>query len=258
MSTPFVNPLRARLAAGKPCAGMLQSMPSVHMTQLLAAGGLDWLFIDMEHGPIDIESAHAMIAATAGTACAPLVRVPWNLHWLVKPALDAGAMGIIFPMIRSAEEAEAAVRAMRYPPAGERGFGPLYAAPRFGTPLAGYVAEAERELLCVLLIEHRDAVEDIERIVAVEGVDVCLIAPFDLAMSYGHHDGPQHAEVQDGIARVEAVVQQAGLHLGGLALDGEAARAMVARGYRLIIAGIDAMAITSLTGQMCAAVHGDA
>ena len=127
-----INALKARLDADQPGVGIIVSMPSVQTTQVLANAGFDWLFIDMEHGPIDIASAHAMITATTGTRAAPLVRVPWNVHWLVKPVLDAGAMGIIFPMIRSAEEAERAVRAVRYPPRGRRGFGPFYAPLRFG------------------------------------------------------------------------------------------------------------------------------
>ena len=106
----MINPLKARLDAGKPAIGITISMPSVHVTQVLATCGFDWLFLDMEHGPIGIESVHAMITATNGTRAAPVVRVPWNVHWLAKPVLDAGAMGVIFPMIRSAADAEEAVR----------------------------------------------------------------------------------------------------------------------------------------------------
>jgi 4-hydroxy-2-oxoheptanedioate aldolase len=164
LSVATINPLKARLVAGKSAVGLLVSMPSVHATQVLAAAGFDWLFFDMEHGPIGIESAHAMITATNGTPCAPIVRVPWNVHWLVKPVLDAGAMGIIFPMIRSAADAEQAVRAVRYPPAGERGFGPFYAPARFGLTMQTYAEPADREILCILLIEHKDAIEDIDAI----------------------------------------------------------------------------------------------
>ena len=153
------------------------------------------------------------------------MRVPWNVHWLVKPVLDAGAMGIIFPMIRSAADAEQAVRAVRYPPEGERGFGPFYAPARFGLTMQTYADPADREILCILLIEHKDAIEDIEAILAVPGVDACLIAPFDLAMSYGHRDGPAHAEVQAGIARAEQAIAASPVHLGGLALTGEIANA---------------------------------
>jgi 4-hydroxy-2-oxoheptanedioate aldolase len=234
-----INPLKARLDAGKSGIGVLLTMPSVNMAQVLGAAGFDWLFIDMEHGPIGIESAYAAITATNGTQMAPIVRVPWNLHWLVKPVLDAGAMGIIFPTIRSAEEAEAAVRAVRYPPTGDRGFGPFYAPLRFGATMMTYADPADREILCILLIEHKDAVEDIDRIVDVEGVDVCQIAPFDLAMSYGYREGVDHPEVQDGIARVEEAVLRSGKHLGGLGLDVESANAQIARGYRVLIGGFD-------------------
>ena len=139
-----INPLKARLAADKPAIGITVSMPSVHVTQVLATCGFDWLFLDMEHGPIGIESAHAMITATSGTGAAPVVRVPWNVHWLAKPVLDAGAMGVIFPMIRSAADAEEAVRAVRYPPTGQRGFGPFYAPLRFGLTMQTYADPADR------------------------------------------------------------------------------------------------------------------
>jgi len=239
--TPPVNVLRARLEADEPSIGMLVSMPSVHTTQVLANAGFDWLFLDMEHGPIGIESAHAMIAATAGTDATPLVRVPWNRPWLAKPVLDAGAMGIIFPMIRSRAEAEAAVAAVRYPPAGERGFGPFYAPLRFGVAMSEYPDPADREILCVLLIEHRDAVDDIEAIVAVPGVDACFIAPFDLAMSYGYRDGADHDEVRAAVERAERAILASPAHLGGLALDNELANRMIERGYRLILTGFDTL-----------------
>ncbi|MCB1744684.1 MAG: 2,4-dihydroxyhept-2-ene-1,7-dioic acid aldolase [Gammaproteobacteria bacterium] len=237
------NALRARIAAGRPGIGLLVSMPSPHMVQALAGAGFDWVFIDMEHGPISIESAHAMIMATRGTATAPLVRVPWNEHWLVKPVLDAGAMGVIFPMIKSAEEARAAVAALRYPPIGDRGFGPFYASYRFGTDMRSYPDIADREIMCVLLIEHKDAIDDIENIARVEGVDACLIAPNDLSMSYGHRDGPNHPEVQQAIARAEAALLPSGIAVGGLAPDNALANQMIDKGYRLILTGYDTLLI---------------
>ena len=236
-----VNPLRARLDAGGIGVGILVSMPGVALTQVLVGAGYDWLFIDMEHGPIGIESVHAMVCATAGSRTAPLVRVPWNIPWLAKTVLDTGAMGVIFPMIRNRAEAEAAVAAVRYPPAGERGFGPIYAPYRLGTTMMEHPDAADREVMCVLLIEHRDAVEDIESIVATPGVDACLIAPFDLSLSYGYRDGPGHDEVRDAIARAEAAILASPAHLGGLALDADAANEMIRRGYRMLIGGIDAV-----------------
>jgi 4-hydroxy-2-oxoheptanedioate aldolase len=249
-----INPLKARLAADRPAVGLLVSMPSVHATQVLCACGFDWLFFDMEHGPIGIESAHAMIAATNGTRTAPVVRVPWNVPWLMKPVLDAGAMGVIVPMIRSAAEAEAAVRAVRYPPTGERGFGPFYAPARFGLTMQTYADPADREILCILLIEHKDAIDDIEAIVRVPGVDACLIAPFDLAMSYGHRDGPDHDEVRAAIAQAEEAIRNSPVHLGGLAVTADLANAMIGRGYRLILIGFDTMLLQRAAGEVLNAI----
>ncbi|MGI9333090.1 MAG: HpcH/HpaI aldolase family protein [Gammaproteobacteria bacterium] len=237
-STPL-NPLKARLDAGKPGVGVLVSVPGVPVAQILATAGFDWLFIDMEHCPIDIASAHAMIVATMGTDAAPIVRVPKNLPWLVQPVLDAGAMGVVFPMIKNADEARAAVATVRYPPTGVRGFGPLYATRRFGTDFNGYPDLADREILCILLIEHQEAVENIAEIVAVPGIDVCFIAPFDLAMSFGYRDGPDHPEVHRAVAAAEHAILKSKITLGGLALDAGLANSMIRRGYRLILGGFD-------------------
>jgi 4-hydroxy-2-oxoheptanedioate aldolase len=250
-----INPLKARLDAGKTGVGVLVTMPSAHTAQVLAHAGFDWLFLDMEHGPIGIESVHAMITATTGTRAAPIVRVPWNVHWLAKPVLDAGAMGIIFPMIRSAAEAEEAARAMRYPPTGERGFGPFYAPLRFGVTMQTYVDPADREILTILLIEHKDAIDDIENIVAVPGIDACLIAPFDLAMSYGHRDGPDHPEVKEAIARAEKAILASKVHLGGLAVTNELANAMIGRGYRLILTGFDTLLLQRAAGDILGGIE---
>ena len=256
-TTRPINPLKARLAEGKPGVGVLVSMPSPHTVQVLADCGFDWLFLDMEHGPITIESIYAIINATTGSRTAPIVRVPWNVHWLAKPALDAGAMGIIFPMIRSAAEAAEAVKAVRYPPTGERGFGPFYAPLRFGVTMQTYADPADAEILCILLIEHKDAIDDIDNIVKIPGIDACLIAPFDLAMSYGHRDGADHPEVQEGIAKAEAAILASPIHLGGLALTNELANAMIARGYRLILTGFDTLLLQRAAGDILNGIKRD-
>ena len=237
----FINPLKARLAEDKPAIGMLVSMPSVATTQILAAAGFDWLFFDMEHGSIDIASVHAMVTVTQGTRATPIVRVPWNLHWLVKPVLDAGAMGMVFPMIHNRAEAEAAARSVRYPPRGNRGYGPFYGPARFGITREAYVDAADDQILCMLLIEHREAIDNIREIVNVPGVDACQIAPNDLAMSYGYRDGPDHPEVQDAIGRAEEVILAGPTYLGGLALDNATANRMIGRGYRIILTGSDTL-----------------
>jgi 4-hydroxy-2-oxoheptanedioate aldolase len=237
----MLNPLKARLRDGHPVLGVLVTMPSVPLIQVLARAGFDWLFIDMEHGPIDIASCHAMIAATAGAPAVPVVRVPWNVHWLAKPVLDAGAFGIVFPMVRSAEEAAASVRAMRYPPAGERGSGAFYAPPRWGVTGQQYAEAANDEVLTIVLIEHADAIDRIGEIVRVPGIDVAFIAPYDLAASLGHSGHPEHVDIRAAVASAEAAILRAGITLGGLALTTAEANAMIARGYRALALGFDVL-----------------
>ena len=232
-----MNPLKQKLAGGGAITVALVTMPSVPAMQLWARSGVDCLIVDMEHGPIGIESVHAMVAATSGTSATPLVRVPWNLPWLVKPVLDTGAAGICFPMIADAADAEAAVRSVRYPPAGERGWGPFYAAPRWGLSTADYVRTANEDVFTMLLIERPEAIENIEAIVKVPGVDMFVIAPFDLSVILGRPR--EHPDVQAAIDRAEKVILASGVPLCGAAFSAEAANAMVAKGYRGIFIGFD-------------------
>lgn len=246
-----INPLKMRLQAGKAGVGVLITMPSVNMAQTLAAAGYDYLFIDMEHGAIDVASAHHLIAATAGTACAPLVRVPRPDLALCKPLLDSGAMGLIFPMICTREEAEATVRCVNYPPTGDRGWGPFYAPARWGLKSAmEYFDAANRELLNVVLIEHIQAIENIGEIVAVPGIDVANIAPMDLAVSMGLPGQRDHPEVLAAIARAEQAILASPVLLGGMALSAEEANAKIARGYRFFVMGYDTLLIERASAQL--------
>ncbi len=239
----LVNPLRQKLAEGRAVFGTLATMPSPQLAQLFAGCGFDWLMIDMEHGAIGIESAQAMIVATAVSDCVPLVRVAWNVDWLVKPALDAGALGIVFPMIRSAEEAEAAVAACRYPPLGERGWGPFYAPSRWGTDAFSYTRDADVAVMRIALIEHVEAVANIEAIVATEGLDVALIAPFDLSVSLGIPGRFEEPAFLEAVATAERVIRDSPVVLGGLARDAEGAQTLVERGYRFVLLAYDVMII---------------
>ena len=234
-----MNPLQACIRQGRPALGMLLTIPSPTVAQVLAAAGLDWLFIDMEHAPFDLESAHAIIAATKGTECAVVARVPTVQRWLAKPLLDAGAHGIVFPMVCSRAEAEEAALAVRYPPVGERGYGPFYAPARWGLSMADYIARANDYVTCMPLIEHIDAVRNLDDILSVPGLDVGFIAPFDLSASLGHPGEREHPAVAQAIATAEEKIAASPLALGGLARDAEDAAAMVARGYQAVMLGFD-------------------
>lgn len=224
------------------------TIPSATVTQAMAAAGADAVIIDLEHGAIDYGSAHAMIAATAGTSCSPLVRIAENRASEVKRALDLGAEGIVFPLIRSAEDAERAVASLRYPPHGNRGFGPFIAHSRAGLPFTEYLPTMADNLLCCLLAETRDAVENIEEICAVPGIDLIIPAQFDLSVDLGvpgRFDAPEFVEA---VERVEAAAGAAGIPLGNAALDKARADALFDRGYR-VIAGFDILWLKAVTAE---------
>lgn len=252
----WINGTRAKLAAGEVVTGFMVTMPSVAMAQVLAASGVDYLIIDMEHGPIDLATAHAMVAATRGTGATPIVRIPWTEHWLAKPALDTGAMGINFPMVSTPEMARATVAAVRYPPEGVRGFAPSYASARWGLSPPEYIQHANREVLNVITIEDAEAVRNLDAILAVRGIDVVVIASFDLSMSLGVPGQFDHPDVRALAAEAEAKVLRSGLPMGGVALTPEAAKAKRAAGYRMLLAGFDVAMVDGAARAAVAATKG--
>jgi 4-hydroxy-2-oxoheptanedioate aldolase len=238
-SSARLNRLRT-LWANDGCAfGSIATIASVQTVQVLARSGLDFMLIDLEHGPIDIQTAHAMIAATSGTPLVPLVRVSGKEPWQAKAPLDLGAMGVAFPMTNNREDAAAIVKAVRYPPDGERYWGPFYAPLRWGQSMREYLDTADDEVLAIAVIEHHEAVEHAAEIARTPGLDVVVIGPGDLATSMGLRGRADHPDVQAAIARIEQGVNGSGVVLGGVAPTAAQARPMIERGYRLLMVGFD-------------------
>ncbi len=233
------NRLKELLKAGKPAIGTLLQLPSPAVAEVLAHSGYDWILIDAEHGPIDIETLHAMIRATAGTDTTPTVRVARNLDWLAKRVLDIGALGVMMPVVNSREEAIAAVRAVRYPPEGNRGFGPTFAALRWSMAGADYAEAANSEVMAIVQIEHIDAVNRIEEILAVPGIDLPLIGPYDLSGSMGLLGQVAHPKVEEAIARVLTAGQRANVPVGIFATTAEDINRHLEQGFRAVLAGTD-------------------
>jgi 4-hydroxy-2-oxoheptanedioate aldolase len=190
----WVGPVsfKERLQSGDVLQGVLTVIPSAVVTQAIAAAGADFVTIDREHGPIGREALHSMIAATAGTSCAPLVRVPSIDEAEVKLALDMGAEGVLFPLVRTAADAERCVALVTYPPKGLRGFGPFIAHSRQQTSLGEYLDEIGPQISCGLLLETVEAVEHIEEILDVPGVDYVVAAQFDLSTALGYRAASMH------------------------------------------------------------------
>ena len=248
--------LRRSMAEGRPALGYLVTMPSVQLVQALARTGVDWLMLDMEHAPIGIESVAAMIAATGGTPAAPLVRVSGARPEVVKPVLDSGALGVVFPQVATRQEAEATVQAVRYAPAGRRGYGPTYAALRWGLANLDYLAAANEAVLNVVLIESLAGVHALGDILAVPGLDVVAVARGDLSENLGVAGQFQHPRLGEVVAQAEdAILGHGGVALGGIAFSADEARAMIGRGYRFIVLGSDAGLIAGAAQRMVQAIR---
>jgi len=193
--------LRKSLAEGRATLGYLVTTPSVQIAQALARTGVDWLMIDTEHAPVGIESVAAMIAATGGTPATPIVRVPAARPELVKPVLDCGALGVVFPQIATRQEAEATVQAVRYAPKGQRGYGPTYAALRWGLPNLEYLRSANDAVLNVVLIESLAGVDALDDILSVSGLDVVAVARGDLSQNLGVAGQFDHPHLREVVAK---------------------------------------------------------
>jgi 4-hydroxy-2-oxoheptanedioate aldolase len=179
------NHVKRRLAAGEPSIGTWLSIPSPEAAEFLGRLPFDWLTVDAEHNPVDIRTLSQMFAAIGAGGTAPMVRIPWNTPETFKRVLDAGAWGIVVPMVNSREEAEQAVEATRYYPVGNRSVGGGRHALSFNTGGKTYYENANDNILLVLQIEHIDGVNNIEEIMSVPGFDATFIGPNDLAASMG-------------------------------------------------------------------------
>jgi 2-keto-3-deoxy-L-rhamnonate aldolase RhmA len=210
--TPWENPLKKQLREGKPVIGMTVTVNNADVVLQAARIGFDFVWIEMEHSPITLETVRHMVLATQGTPLVPIVRVPVNELWTAKRALDAGALGVIFPFTSTPELAQQAVAACRYPPIGRRGAGAGLASLRWPAP-QGYADFADKNALVIIIIEEKRAVDSIDAILDVPGIDVVFIGPNDLSYSYGDR-GRQTPQVTAAIAKIVASAQKHGIPVG--------------------------------------------
>ena len=177
-----MNRVKQLWREGKPAVGGWLSIPSGFSAEVMAHTGLDWLCVDMQHGCIDYSDVVPMLTAISTTAVTPFVRVPWNEPSMIMKVLDAGAYGVIVPMVSNRAEAERAVAACRYPPNGMRSNGPNRALLYGG---ADYQKHADREIVCAVMIETAEGIEKMEEIISTPGLDAAYIGPTDLALALG-------------------------------------------------------------------------
>jgi 2-dehydro-3-deoxyglucarate aldolase len=209
------NSLKAKMKRGEVTIGTTVSIGHPDVAETLGRTGYDWILIDTEHSPLEVGTVQNLLQAMSGSTSVPIVRVPWNDMVMVKRALDIGAYGIIVPWVNTREEAERAVQAVRYPPRGLRGFGPRRAS-LFDPE---YVSTAEDELVLGVQVETRKAIENLDEILSVDGIDAAVIGPADLSMSLGilmQFDNPMF---NDALDKVVAAAHRHNVAAGYLAVD---------------------------------------
>ena len=229
------NGLRAALRAGRPVFGTWLQFGHTAIAEVLAQAGFEWIGIDLEHSVIGLETLQPLVQVIELSGCVPLVRLSGNDPVLAKRVMDAGAHGVIVPTVNSPEEAERAVRSVKYPPDGIRGVG-LGRAHAYGPRFLEYVAELRDYAVVIVMIEHRVGVEQLDKILRVPGVDALFIGPYDLSASYGVPGQFEHPKMREAMARILAVAGEAqvpaGIHVVHPPVD--QVRERLTEGFRFV------------------------
>jgi 2-keto-3-deoxy-L-rhamnonate aldolase RhmA len=236
--TPTAHSFREHLLAESFLVGTWLTIMDPTVPELLAGSGFDFFIADGEHGPIATSDLVTILVATRAAGVPVLHRVGANEPVRIMHALDAGASGVVIPRIRSVADAEHAASWCRYPPRGTRGYGPRRAA-GYGRQNARYLEAADSLVTCCIQIETREALEDLDSILAVPGVDAALIGPNDLAAALGHIGDLGHEEVEAAIASVEQRARQAGVPAGIWTPSVEVASRRREQGFRFVTVSSD-------------------
>jgi 2-keto-3-deoxy-L-rhamnonate aldolase RhmA len=228
------------------------TLNSPAVAEIMSAVGFDWLFIDAEHAPLEPFQMQALLQGAGATPC--VIRLPAGEEVPIKKALDIGAAGIIAPQVNSAAHARRIVHAAKYAPVGQRGLG-IARAHGYGLKVREYMQSANDHTAVIVQAEHRDAVEHIREIVRVEGVDGVLIGPYDLSASLGRPGAVDHPEITQAIERVRTACVEVGLPIGIFGLSAEAVQPYVARGFTMIVVGVDTVLMANAAAAALKAVR---
>lgn len=232
---------KQKLKQNKPLIGTIQTLPSPEVTEILANTGFDWIWIDMEHSTIDTPTMqHILMAAKNTTHC--IVRPPSHEEAHIKKILDAGADGILIPLVNTREQAEYLVKLCKYPPQGNRSIG-IARAHNYGMKFQEYVDNANETITVIIQIEHIDAVKNLDDIIETPGLDAILIGPYDLSGSMGKTGQVNDPEVQQQIEKVRTTCLNANIPIGIFTTNPENVKALKEKGYSFIGVGMDTMAL---------------
>ncbi|MBZ0218190.1 MAG: HpcH/HpaI aldolase/citrate lyase family protein [Fimbriimonadaceae bacterium] len=232
------NTFKAMITAGNRQIGLWSSLCNNISTEIIAYSGFDWILLDTEHSPNELPNLLSQMQAMAAGTASAIVRPAWNDTVLIKRILDIGAQSILVPYVQNADEARKAVAATRYPPHGVRGVTGSGRAARYGR-VSDYLQSANDEICVLVQVETQGALQNLETIAGVEGVDGVFIGPADLAASWGHVGNPQHGDVQAAIKDAAVRLKALGKPSGILTFNAEEAQKYIDWGFTFVAVGSD-------------------
>ena len=251
------NRFKASLANGGPVYGLWLGIPDNSVAEIVAGAGFDWLLIDGEHAPFDLRSIMTHLQAMAPYDVAPIVRPVEGQTALLKQLLDIGAQTLLVPMVDTAEQARELVRAVRYPPEGIRGLGTSLARAAAWNRTPGYLKKANDEICLLVQVETQKALDNLDEILAVEGVDGVFIGPSDLSASMGYIGDAGNPVVVNAISEGLGKIRAAGKYAGLLCLDPALTDTYVKAGANFVGVGVDTMILAGGTSRLAAQFKSD-
>jgi 4-hydroxy-2-oxoheptanedioate aldolase len=229
--------LRSCWRDGRPAFGLWGSVPATLTAELAAAAGYDYVCVDLQHGGADESTMVAMFLAIEAAGSTPLARVAWNEPWMIMRVLDLGAAGVIVPLVGSQAEAARAVSACRYPPDGQRSYGPVRAQMTAGSAHPDRLAA---DPLCIVMVETSEGLDNVNEIAATPGLDAIYIGPSDMSLALGRNPGQGGDALEAAIAQVLKACADNGIVAGMHCAGGREARARAEAGFTLVTVGVDA------------------
>ncbi len=248
------NPFLQAIRTGQPQIGLWLSLANPIAAEVVAGAGFDWILIDMEHSPNDLATVMAQLQVFASYPTTPLVRPDWNDQVKVKRLLDIGAPGLLFPMVQSPDEAQAAVAAARYPPRGVRGVGGTTRATSFGR-VSDYFTRIEEETAILVQAETQTALAQVDAIADVDGVDGVFFGPADIAADMGLLGQPMHDDVWSATMSAARRLIAKGVPVGTLVTDPDFAKRLVSEGFSFVACGSDAGLLARGTDDLIASMR---
>lgn len=233
-----VNNFKSGIGSGRLQIGLWSNLASTTSAEVIGASGFDWILLDMEHGPNELSSVIGQAQVLAGRSSSVIVRPPWNDFVMIKRLLDAGIQTLLVPFVQNADEARAAVRAVRYPPHGIRGFGGTTRATAYGR-VRDYAKKAQSEICLLVQVETDLALEKLEEIAGVDGIDGVFIGPADLAASMGHLGDLKAEPVQSAVKSAVERLTKIGVPAGIVSSDPDQVQRYIDWGFGFVAVGSD-------------------